>query len=217
MITIKDLSFAYNNSDFIFRNCSLRLDLSAITFLRGENGSGKSTLCRLLAGLERNFSGSIELNSKNINNLIPTQIAEQILYIQQGALKNLIAATPDSDLAIWQHKFIMQDNPDLQQRREQALKHFKINSIKHKPIWELSNGQSKRIGLAAMLIDEKEYVILDEQTSGLDKKTLSFLKQILKKRKEKNLGALIISHNIEFLHELIDNVIEIKGTKLLKK
>ncbi|MBS3767935.1 MAG: ATP-binding cassette domain-containing protein, partial [Candidatus Cloacimonetes bacterium] len=192
-------------------------ETSQTVLLKGDNGSGKTTLCRILTGLEKEFSGTVKLDSENLQELSNTLIADKIFYLQQGTLRNIIAATPNDDLAIWQHKFNHDDTEKLQNEREKALKYFCIDKIKQKPLWELSNGQIKRIGLAAMLLNTDKYFILDEQTSGLDEKLLNLLIAVLKNHKKKNLGALIISHKQRIFDNLADKTLQIENKQVFEK
>jgi len=217
MFSIKNLSFAYNHKDLIFKNCTFQLESNQIVLLKGENGSGKTTLCRILTGLEKGFTGTLQLESNNLQELSNIQIADMIFYLQQGSLRNIIASTPEDDLAIWQHKFQQDDSDEFKSTREKALKYFRINKIKQKPLWELSNGQIKRIGLSAMLLNKNKYFILDEQTSGLDKKLLDLLIAVLKNHKKKNLGALIISHKNKIFDNLVDKTLQIKDKQVFEK
>jgi len=217
MFSIKNLSFAYNHKDLIFKNCTFQLESNQIVLLKGENGSGKTTLCRILTGLEKGFTGTLQLESNNLQELSNIQIADMIFCLQQGSLRNIIASTPEDDLAIWQHKFQQDDSDEFKSTREKALKYFRINKIKQKPLWELSNGQIKRIGLSAMLLNKNKYFILDEQTSGLDKKLLDLLIAVLKNHKKKNLGALIISHKNKIFDNLVDKTLQIKDKQVFEK
>ncbi|MBS3768239.1 MAG: ATP-binding cassette domain-containing protein, partial [Candidatus Cloacimonetes bacterium] len=67
MFSIKNLSFSYNHKDQIFKNCTFHLETSQTVLLKGDNGSGKTTLCRILTGLEKEFSGTVKLDSENLH------------------------------------------------------------------------------------------------------------------------------------------------------
>ena len=213
MIEVTNLSFSYNKYNQIFKECCFRLESDKITLLNGANGSGKTTLCRLLSGLENNYSGRILLNSKNINK---TDIAKEISYLKQDAENNIIAATPDLDLEIWQTKFIFKDTENLMIKREEALKYFSIISKKDQPVWQLSGGQVKRVGLASILLHSHKYLILDEQFSGIGKDSIKSLQEIITQRSSKGYGALIISHDNFSMNSFCDDIFHIKNKKIYK-
>jgi ABC-type bacteriocin/lantibiotic exporter with double-glycine peptidase domain len=107
---INELSISYSSDKQIFRNINFELTFEKITLLNGKNGSGKTTLCRLLSDLERGFQGCILLENKNLSKILVNIIANKVVYLKQESLANVVAANPDKDLAIWQHKFRLNNN-----------------------------------------------------------------------------------------------------------
>jgi ABC-type transport system involved in cytochrome c biogenesis ATPase subunit len=165
MISLKNLTFSYPDSDTIFSDLELNINQAEVTILKGENGSGKTTFCRLIMGLLHNYSGSIKLFDKEVGKLVTEQIADKIVYIKQEPADNIVAASAVEDLHIWQHKF--SGGQDTEQIAS-ALDYFNLIPQAEQPVWELSSEQLKRIGLAALLLNRTKYWILDEPTAGLD-------------------------------------------------
>jgi len=212
-IKIKDLSFAYQAKNPIFTNTTLELQFNEITFLKGENGSGKTTLCRILSGLEKNYSGSILLNDLDLKSVSFSERAKSIIYLKQEPLSNVVAATPDEDLILWQHGF-GKHTERFSELRNKVLEKLRIKHLKDKPFWELSGGQVKRIGLAALLINYDKYWILDEPIAGLDNTLVRIFIEILEERKALGKGCLIISHKEEKFLNLIDKNYLIENRKI---
>ena len=69
MLKTEQLCFAYADGREVIHDLSLAFAAGEITALVGKNGSGKTTLTRLLMGLERPTSGSIELNGRELTRL----------------------------------------------------------------------------------------------------------------------------------------------------
>ncbi len=211
---IDNLSFSYNDKKQIFSQFHLELDLKKITLLEGANGSGKTTFCRLLAGLENFFSGSILLDGVNISKLSINKISENIVYIKQEPLANIVASTADEDLFIWQSKFLHNETETFAKLRKEALSKFKMKPAKDAPVWNMSGGEIKRIALSALLLNYNKYWILDEPTAGLDKKSVGILIDIIQKRKNNGYGALIVTHRIKEFEHLIDIKMQIENWKI---
>ncbi|MCK4311229.1 MAG: ABC transporter ATP-binding protein [Candidatus Cloacimonetes bacterium] len=212
---IHDLSFSYKKSKQIFRNTNLELESNKITLLSGANGSGKTTFCRLLSGLQKGFKGSILLKESDINNLSISEIAKNIVFIKQEPLANVVASTADEDLSIWQNKFSSLETKEIKKLRDKALSRFELQSIKNKPVWELSSGEIKRIGLSAMLLSYDKYWILDEPTTNLDEKSVNKFIEIVAQRKREGFGALIVSQRIEKFKSLVDSRLHIENKKII--
>lgn len=213
---IEGLSFSYSSDKEIFQNTFLKLDFETITLLSGENGSGKTTLCRLLSGLEKKFQGCILLENKNLSKIPVNIIANKVVYLKQESLANVVAANPDEDLAIWQHKFRLNNNT-FEKRRANALEYFDIYNFKNKPIWELSSGQIKRIGLSALLLNDEKYWILDEPFGGLDDKSVELLLHILDTRKKRMKGCLLITHQFQECKSITDRCLQIENKNIIEK
>ncbi len=213
-IKIEDLSFAYHDDNPIFTNASLELPFNEITFLKGANGSGKTTLCRILSGLEKKYTGLIRINDLDFKPVSFTERAKSIIYLKQEPLSNVVAATPEEDLTLWQHGFDKHNDESSSELIGRVMERLKINDLKDKPFWELSGGQVKRIGLAALLINYDKYWILDEPISGLDDTLIRIFIEILEERKALGKGCLIISHKEEKFLNLIDKNYLIENRKI---
>ncbi len=213
-IKIKDLSFSYQPGNSIFTNASLELPFNEITFLNGANGSGKTTLCRILSGLEKKYTGLININDLNLKPVSFTERAKSIIYLKQEPLSNVVAATPEEDITLWQHGFDKHPDESSFELRERVMQRLRIIDLRDKPFWELSGGQIKRIGLAALLINYDKYWILDEPIAGLDNTLIRIFIEILEERKALGKGCLIISHKEEKFMNLIDKNYLIKNRRI---
>lgn len=214
-IYLEDISFSYNKEHQIFNKIDLTLNSDEITILMGANGSGKTTFCRLLSGLEKCHNGKLHFDNENINDIQRKDISQQIAYLKQEPLANIIAASPDEDLSIYQHKFKSYDDHN-QEIRSKALRSFHIDELSDKPIWELSSGQIKRVGLSSLLLNYDKYWILDEPLSSVDDRIISYFIKLLKQRKKEGLGALIVTHRDQIFKKIKDNILLIKKNQILR-
>jgi len=208
MINFKNFSFSYNNIP-LFENLDLDIRSDQITLLTGFNGSGKTTICRLIMGLIKNYSGSLKINGIEQHKWKTLDLAENITFIKQEPTANIVASFPSEDLDIWLHRFRTKFSANTEMIDE-ALSFFDLIEQKDQPVWELSNGQLKRIGLAALLLNSDKYWILDEPTSGLDKALIGRLIQLIGIKKEQKNGILLISHRFEKFKGIADKILEIR-------
>jgi len=213
-IKVRNLSFSYSEDSTLFKNTSIDLQFDQITLLKGKNGSGKTTLCRLLSGLEKKYTGSIYIDDLNLKQISFAERSQFVIYIKQEPLSNNVAATPEEDLSLWQHGFNKQNDISSIEQRNLIMEKFKIAHLKNKPFWELSGGQIKRVGLAALLLNYDKYWILDEPISGLDDNLAETFIEILKERKQQGNGCLIVSHKEDHFQNLTDKVYGIDNGKI---
>ena len=179
LITINKIGKRFG-SKIIFNEASLAIFENQKIGVIGRNGAGKSTLCKLITGIEEPDEGEI-VNSTDLNlgfleqhdSFLPTETPLEFLMRFTGK--------KDWECGRTAGKF--------QIKGEMLLK---------KLIGELSGGYKTRIKLAAMLLMEPNFLILDEPTNFLDMKTQLLLENFLKSY---NGGFIVVSHDKEFLRK----------------
>ncbi len=216
IFTFSDFSFGYLKHELLFHDLELKVNSNSVTLIQGDNGSGKTTLCNLMSGLLTRHKGQFLLENHNMDKLSKKDISEKVVLLKQNILGNIVAATPEEDLIIWQEKFRRKCSEDDNEKRMKAFQLYNMEEFLLKPVWELSHGQIKRITLAALLLNSKKFWILDEPFSGLDSKLISILENTIKDRKNKNFGTLIVSHRSEFHTDFIDEIYRIENQGILK-
>ena len=215
MIEFHRFSFAYNNSDLIFSDLDLSINKNEVTILTGPNGSGKSTLCRLIMGLTRSYQGKLVIDGNDSSDLSTVKIAGIITHLKQESGANIVSALPNEDLEIWLHKFKSSFNIsdyDVQT----ALDYFELTAQSEQPVWELSSGQLKRVGLAALMLNRNKFWLLDEPSTGLDAVLLNKLRSVIYEQKMNGQGMLIISHRFRIFDDVADRRLEIKDKKIVE-
>ena len=166
--------------------------------LIGSSGSGKSMTLKCIAGIEKPDKGQIILNDrvlfdseKKIN--IRTQ-DRHIAYLFQN-----YALFPN--MTVWKNIFISVNkkytNSEKQEKVKYMIKSLELDGLENKYPSELSGGQQQRVALARIVVNEPEYLLLDEPFSAID----AFLKWNLAKELKKTIkffdkGTLFVSHNI---------------------
>ena len=198
-IQFRDVSFAYpGKREDLISKCNFSIDKPGFWMVVGQNGSGKSTLLKLINGIIKpNFGviyckANIGIVFQNPDHqiLMPNCRSELLLNINQNI----------SDY-------------EISKKIEYVLDQVELTGFEKRPVYTLSGGQKQRLTIACSLISNRNFILLDEPTSLLDKKSqLKVLKTIknLTSDDKKPLSALWITHRYE---ELIyaDAVAELKN------
>lgn len=212
-IILKNIYFRYNNDEnYIFKNLSLKIKKNSIFGIKGKSGIGKSTLADIISGLVLPQKGKIKLDNislgkKNINSWRSRfSYVPQKVFLFDDSIKNNILLKNDGEKQFNKSKF---DNSTKTSRLD---KFIKTKSLKENYMitgngMNISGGQRQRIGIARCLYYNKDIIIFDEATAGLDKLSE---KNILKtiKNLSKNTTIIIISHSKNVIN-ICDNYIDL--------
>jgi len=136
------------------------------------------------------------------------EIGKKIGYIFQDPERQLFAPTVFEELS-----FVMEltgEKPGLIKKRvEEMLLLFELNSLRDSFPFQLSRGEKQRLALAAVLINQPEYIIMDEPTTGLDVKRMKKLLQLLKRLQKDEIGLLVISHDHHYFKDYADQMLRL--------
>ena len=203
-LEIKDVSFSYPTRQKR-QNFSLMVEHFAAsekcTALMGKNGSGKTTLGKLAAGILRPDSGCVLYNGENIANWKLGQIGKQVGYLFQEPSRQLFTPRPIEEIAL---PLKLRDVPhdEAEERALLLLRRFELEHLKDSVTFTLSRGEKQRLAIAAAMVSEPQFFVLDEPTTGLDKRRCGILAETLHGLMESGVGILLISHDKEFVSEM---------------
>jgi sulfonate transport system ATP-binding protein len=167
---------------------SLELEPGSFTALLGHSGSGKSTLLRILAGLDADFDGSVQ---------IPGTVA---VAFQEPRLLPWARVAANVVLGV--------GSPDATARGRVALEEVGLADKARAWPLTLSGGQAQRASLARALVREPELLLLDEPFGALDALTRRSMHQlVLDLWHRHSPTVLIVTHDVEEALRLADRVV----------
>ena len=199
LFKLENIAFSVKKEREILKNLTLEIPKGGRTVLLGENGCGKTTLLRLIARLYRPTGGAI------------TQ------YIDEKFKQK-----PKGSKAWYKKVGVVYQNPDYQlfmptvrqeisfgaKSEEYAAEIAELFGVKH--LWDrhpqsLSEGQKRRVSIAAVAACEPEVLLLDEPTVGQDYDGLCALVEILNKLHMQSGNTMItITHDVRCAEALCD-------------
>ena len=211
-LEINDLSFSYMKNELILNKVSLSINKGEFVSVLGISGSGKTTLLRLIAGLDKQNSGSIILENKIIADKNSTLAPEKRnigLVVQDKALFPHLTVKKNIIFGI--RKLKNKENLAME-----MMKLFKIDHHMAKYPHELSGGEQQRVALARALVPKPQLLLLDEPFDGLDKALKADLHNEVKKIvKLKGMTVVMVTHDHDEATLLSDRIFSIKDGNII--
>jgi zinc transport system ATP-binding protein len=204
IIEVKNVTFAYND-EYVLKNINLNIHKGDYLGVVGPNGGGKTTLLKIMLGLLKPSSGSVNLFGEDIRNF---KNWSKIGYVPQKAVNfdSNFPATVYEVVSMGRYGkkglFNSLNNED-KAMIEESLKQVEMSEYRDRIIGDLSGGQQQRVFIARALVSQPEVIFLDEPTVGVDLKTQeSFYKLLKKLNQTLHLTLILVSHDIDVVvHE----------------
>jgi ABC-2 type transport system ATP-binding protein len=185
---------------------SFEVETGKVTGFLGPNGAGKSTTMRLMLGLDKG-AGSTTFDGKDLH-----AYAEPSKMI--GILLEAKAFHPTRSAR--QHLKILANAGGIPLSRvDEALDQVGLSDVAKKGPGKFSLGMSQRLGIAAAILGNPKYLMLDEPANGLDPEGIVWLRDFLKAYADKGNGVFVSSHLLSEMSQMADNVVVIGKGKLI--
>ena len=209
ILELKDLSHSYDGKGISLNNITLTVNKAERVSILGPSGSGKSTLLRLIAGLEKPYSGTITIQGKivsSVNQMVDPEKRNVGLVVQEKALFPHLTVQKNIGFGI-------RKNQDRSKIISDLLNLFKIEHLSNKYPHEISGGEQQRAALARSMAPDPELLMLDEPFSALDKKLkeelYAELNQIFKEREQ---TIVLVTHDLDEAKVLSEKQVNLENT-----
>ena len=210
MLELKNICFTRDGRK-ILDNVSLKIDDDKFVVITGPNGSGKSTLAKIIMGIEKQDSGEILLNGKDITKWgIDRRAKNGISFAFQQPVKfkgitvyDLIKLSSGKDIT-------KADACNILGKVGLCAKEYVDREINS----SLSGGELKRIEIATVAVRNSKVTIFDEPEAGIDLWSFNNLIKVFEELRETTKGTtLIISHQERILN-IADQLVLMNSGKI---
>lgn len=190
----------------------------SVTGVVGTSGAGKSTLIRMVNGLETPSSGTVTVHGQQPASLSTSELRElrrNVAMVFQSV--NLLETKTVAENVATPLKLIKTPKSEIERRTAEVLELVGLTDrADHKPR-QLSGGQRQRVGIARALVTDPTMLLCDEPTSALDPITTSQILDLLRNiNEELGVTILIITHQIDVIARLADNVAVLSEGRLVE-
>lgn len=189
-------------------NVNFDIIKNTVHCLVGENGAGKSTLINILTGTMEKTSGSILLHNREYNARNTREAREFGISTLFQELNTVNELTVEENLTLGQEdtRFTFLRKTDKVKKIIQFLKDIDPKINPKELVKNLSVAQQQIIEIVKAVASESEIIIMDEATAALSFGEVNNLFKIIKKLKEKQATFIYISHRLDEVFEIGDNV-----------
>ena len=190
-------------------DADLEIRAGSILGLVGQNGAGKSTIIKVLAGILKPDSGTIEIDGKVQNGLTPASVERLgVHFIHQDRLLVPTATIGEALFVNNELGF----GPFISRRRmskragELLKQYFDLDLPAGTLVKDLTTAQQKIIQITRALARKARILVLDEPTASLIKNEVESLFRVLRRLRDDGIGIVFISHYMQEIEDLCDRV-----------
>lgn len=201
------VQIAHINKSFgpqqVLKDVTLSIPEGQVLGLLGPNGAGKSTLMKILIGLWKADSGTVQVPER-IGYLPENNPLYEEMYVTEYLqfMAQMTGISTSRDLEV-----------------SMLIERVGLTPERHKHIRELSKGYRQRVGLAQALLGDPQLLILDEPTTGLDPNQLVEIRSLIREL-GKERTVILSTHIMQEVREMCDRVVildhgEIKADQMI--
>lgn len=211
-LVASNLSVGYSHKGVLLKNLSLSLPGGELVCFMGPNGIGKSTLIRTLAGLQQPLGGEVVYKNKDGSRVshkdlqrIPKKVA--VVLTDRISTANLTVY----DLVTYGRYPYLTWNLQLSdtdtEAVDQSIARLRLDHLKEKKIYELSDGQMQMVMIARALAQNSDIILLDEPTAHLDLNNRVEIMSLLRKIARESAKAILVStHELDLALQTADRI-----------
>lgn len=181
-------------------NISLNIEKNSVYGLLGANGAGKSTTLKMITGILKPTSGSIEFDGhtwqrsdlNHIGALIEMPLYENLTAYENLKVRSTLLGLTDKKI-------------------EEVLQIVRLTETGRKRAGQFSLGMKQRLGIAIALLNSPKLLILDEPTNGLDPVGIEELRELIRSFPAKGITVILSSHILSEVQQTADHIGIIAG------
>lgn len=180
------------------------LDIPFMVFQKGKiysimgyNGEGKSTLLKIIYGIEDVSHGKIKREGLELG-----YNPQREIFLRGTVLYNLT------------QPFHLRDEPVPTEKIEYFIRVFGMEDFLNRDIRNLSGGEKAKIQFIRTLLFQNDFILMDEPTASMDRKSTHLVEDLLLQEKERGKGVIIVTHDFLQAEKISDFILEIEESKI---
>lgn len=218
IIQLRDVSFKYSE-DPVLQHVNMQVEPGEFSAIIGSNGAGKSTLVQLILKELTPHHGEIFLFGQPLSTF---HSWEKIGYVPQNGLAKhahfpatafeIVASNLYHEVGLFRRL-----QPQHRARVREALEMVGMERFESRMISDLSGGQQQRVLLARALVNRPSLMLLDEPTTGVDRKSVrQFFSLLTELNRTEHLSIVMVTHDLQKIAPSLDSAFCLEESYLVK-
>ena len=215
MIDAKNINVKFGKRQ-ILKDLNLKVKKGEYISIIGKSGAGKSTLLNVISTLEKEYSGNVFYENKDIRDYNDFEISnlrnKKIGFIFQNF--NLLEDFTVIENIMLPGRLTKIDEMELKKKALELINKFELDLTINQYPNELSGGEKQRVAIARALINKPKIIFAVEPTGNLDSRMSIEISNILSKLNQEGQTIVMVTHNEE-LAKSSNKIFELKDGMLL--
>lgn len=212
-LTLSGLTLGYEGQP-VLSDLSAQFYPGQIYAIVGGSGSGKTTLFGILSGLKR-CPGQVLLEGDDLLRHRKRHLG-QIGFVTQSPQDQFVTNSVLEEITLSLRA--RKDAVDVMARAEEILRHIDLWRYRQLSPYMLSQGQQRRLGVAALLAYDCQVLVCDEPTYAQDRKnTLAIMEELQRQVLKRGLCLILSTHDGQLARDYADYILDLKGGKLVAR
>ncbi|RZI93562.1 MAG: ABC transporter ATP-binding protein, partial [Microbacterium sp.] len=197
-IELRNVSFTYPDGSVAVGGITLNIDAGERVAIVGQNGAGKTTTVKLMNALLKPTSGDVLIDGESTAGKTTAQVSRLVGYVFQNPDDQLFSADVRTEVE-YLPKYLKWSDEKRDERVERAIELTGIREHLDTNPKDLPTAVRKFVAIAAVLVSECRYIILDEPTAGLDTRGIALLHRLLDSLEAEGIAVVTITHDMRFV------------------
>ena len=218
VLEVRDVVKTYGGVHAL-NSVSLTLIPGEVHCLVGENGSGKSTLIKVISGVERPDSGTIEIGGRVHQHLTPNGAIRsgiQVIYQDFSLFPNLTAAENIAMLSELAERRVISSRKRIHAAAERVVTELGLRLDLGAEVGTLSVADRQLIAICRALVSDAKVLIMDEPTAALTHTEVQRLFVIVRRLQLRGVAVMFVSHKLDEVLEISQRVTVIRNGALVE-
>lgn len=209
-ISLQNITKKFGDKTILNIN-QLEFKAEMITGIIGPNGSGKSTLMKIIAGLDKEYTGLLHIDGQEMNKEV---CKDMTLVFQKPYLIN----TDVYNNIAYPLKIRGLSQVEIKNKTDKMIELLQLKEIMKQNARSLSGGEMQKVALARAIVFEPKLLLLDEPTSNIDPKTMQLMETAIKYINQCcNTTVVLVTHNIRQLQRVCSQAVFMLDGKVVEQ